>query len=171
MCRQGTSHPGLRPAHKTCASATIFIFLICISIVGFSQPIPQQMRTYVEQLHASQQAFVPEIFREQKYTKEVIASAVNYFDDTLVYVRRRMYSLIGEAGVRSQDKTIRSYSVDQLVKATSDYNNLDLLLTQFNRFTSNDFSGSAKDSLISLFKQRPPYLDQLARLVDKHFKR
>lgn len=76
-----------------------------------------------------------------------------------------MYSLVGEAGVRSQDKTIRSYSVDQLVMAFADYNNLDLLLTQFNRFTSNDFSGSAKDSLISLFKQRPPYLDQLARLV------
>lgn len=144
--------------------AFIFMFGL-IANLSYSQPIPQQMQIYVEQLHASQQASVPEIFSDQKNTKELIESAANYFDDTLVHVRRRMYSLVGEAGVRSQDKAILGQAVDQLVKAIADYNNLDLLLTQFNRFTSNDFSGSAKDSLISLFKQRPPYLDQLARLV------
>lgn len=149
-------------------SVSRYAFVLMCGLItnfSFSQSIPQQMQTYVGQLHISQNTSVPEVFMDQKNAKEVIASASNYFGDTLAQVRARMYSLVGEAGSRSQDKTIRGLAVNQLVKATADYNNLDLLLTQFNRFTSNDFSNNSKDSLISLFRQRPPYLDQLVRLV------
>lgn len=147
-------------------SSYVFVFLFgLITSFTFSQPIPQQMQAYVERLHVSQTVSVPEIFKNQKNAVEVIASASNYFGDTLSQVRARMYSLVGEAGSRSPDKTIRGLAVDQLVKATADYSNLDVLLTQLNSFTISDFSNPAKDSLTSLFRKRPPYLDQLVRLV------
>ncbi|MEZ4974053.1 MAG: hypothetical protein R2820_12140 [Cyclobacteriaceae bacterium] len=141
------------------------VLTILISFQSLAQSIPTQTQIYVAQLHQSQSASVPPALREEKNAKEIIASASQYFNDTLSRVRSRMYSLVGDAGSGSKDQNLRRQAVSKLVNATHDSENLDLLLSKLSSFAKSDFNSSSTDTLVSLFRRKPPYLDQLARLV------
>ncbi|MEZ4946410.1 MAG: HEAT repeat domain-containing protein [Cyclobacteriaceae bacterium] len=143
----------------------IMFFILFFPFAGFSQSIPQQFQTYAEQLHQSQSVAAPSALREEKNAKEVIEIAHQYFSDTLSRVRAKMYSLVGEAGVNAKDKNLRQLAVEQLVNASADFENLDLLLSKLSAFNKSDFTQPSRDTIVTLFRKKPPYLDQLTRLV------
>lgn len=143
----------------------IILLILFFPFAGLSQSIPQHIQTYVEQLHQSQSVAAPSALREEKNAKEVIEIAPQYFSDTLSRVRAKMYGLVGEAVVNSKDQNLRQLAVEQLVKASADFENLDLLLLKLSAFKKSDFTQASRDTLVVLFRKKPPYLDQLARLV------
>ncbi|MEP2667734.1 MAG: hypothetical protein ABJH04_01995 [Cyclobacteriaceae bacterium] len=143
----------------------IILLILFFPFTGFSQSTPQHIQTYVEQLHQSHSVAAPSALREEKNAKEVIEIAHQYFSDTLSRVRAKMYGLVGEAGVNAKDQSLRQLAVEQLVKASADFENLDLLLSKLSVFKKSDFTQASCDILVVLFRKKPPYLDQLARLV------
>lgn len=143
----------------------VLLSFTIISIATSAQSISQQLESYASELRQSQSASVPPALREEKNAKEIVGSASQYFIDTLSRVRAKMYSLVGDAGSGSKDQNLRRQAVSKLVNATNDSENLDLLLSKLSSFTKSDFNISSTDTLVALFRRKPPYLDQLARLV------
>lgn len=143
----------------------IVVVTILASFQSLAQSIPEQTQTYIAQLHQSLSTPVPPALKEEKNAKEIIESAPPYFADTLSRVRAKMYMLVGEAGAKSKDQNLRQQAVGKLVNASDDFDNLDLLLSKLSSFGRDDFSASSRDTLVSLFRKKPPYLDQVARLV------
>lgn len=141
-------------------------FVLCLMhTVGLSQSIPEQMLSYVGQLHESKSISVPAVFKEVRNSKTVIDEASKYFTDTLSYVRTRMYDLVGSSGKRSIDLSTRQLATGKLCSVTSDYENLDVIISQLGNFITNDFSTTSRDSLASLFRRSPPYQGELIRLI------
>lgn len=176
MSKRGTSHPLTKQTRKTCArvwnienrSKCLVIILLAILLIPFdgaAQSIPQQLQTYVVQLHQSQSVIVPVALREEKNANEVSEAAPQYFSDTLSHVRAKMYSLVGDAGTKSKDQNLRVQAVLKLVGASADLENLNLILTKLSAFNKIDFSQTSRDGLIALYKENPPYQDQLVRLI------
>lgn len=142
-------------------STSIFVLL---SLELTAQSIPQQVRTYAEQFRESRSVAMPAMLKEQKFAEEVIEAASVFFRDTIPFVRGQMYALVAQAGANAKEHGLRQQTVRKLANASSDWENLDVLIGQLARFDPGDFSPAATDTLALLFRKNPPYHDQLARL-------
>lgn len=162
MYKTGTSRQ--RTIQRT-RLAPVVLFILLVSYQSNAQSIPEQIDSYADQLRVSRSASVPAALIDQQNATEVIEEASTYFKDTLSHVRASMYDLVGSTGKISTDPSTRQLATNKLGSATSDYENLDVIISQLGNFKTNDFSTTSRDSLASLFRRSPPYQDQLLRLI------
>lgn len=161
------SHPKLKTLRwgKMSFRKIAILLLLLIAFQSYTQPISEQLQAYVDQLHQTHSGLVPTALKEERNAMEIVEAASSYFNDTLSLVRGKMYSLVGDVAVKSNDQNLREQAVQSLVNVAMDLENLDLILVKLSAFRTIDFSQTSREGLITLFKENTPYRDQLVRLI------
>lgn len=144
--------------------ATKVGFLLWCSVSWLSaQTIDQQVDEFVAQSRAAQGTAIPEaLFRAN--ASEVAKSSMRYVSDSIPQVRASIYMMLARTALQTNDQLVRQSTVSLLIDQKKDQLNNYIILTYLAQFGSNDFSGSARDSVASWVRSNPHYLDQLIRL-------
>ncbi len=137
-----------------------------ISIAGFSQSTVK-LNPYFSQLRTGKSPNIPTEFFKPENAKATLNALQIYARDTVVIVRSKATLIARIVGVRSTVTAVRQQAVTQIVSACSDKSsgNAGAALNYLTEFKKTDFTKIHRDSLIVLFRQKPPYLDILIKLV------
>lgn len=137
-----------------------------ISTTVFSQALVK-LNPYFSQLRSGKSPNIPsEVFKPEN-AKATLNALLVYAKDTVPIVRSKATLIARIVGVKSTLATVRQQAVTQIIGAVKDKSsgNAGAALTYLTEFKKSDFTKVHRDSLIVMFRRKPPYLDILIKLV------
>jgi hypothetical protein len=145
----------------------IILFFVLISFQLLSQSAIQPLNKYFAEMRQGKSPNIPQEIYKPESAKASLTALSLYSKDTLVVVRSRAALITRAIGTKSTVSAIRQQSVTQLIQAANDKStgNAGSALNYLTEFKKSDFTKVHRDSIQSLFKRNPPYIDVLAKLV------
>lgn len=122
---------------------------------------------YFAQLRAGKSPNIPiEVYKAEN-AAGILQELPVYLNDTVVVVRSKATLIARIVGLKSSAATIRQRAVTQIIRASNDKSsgNVGAALNYLTEFRKADFTKVHRDSLVAVFRRKPPHIDVLAKLV------
>lgn len=140
----------------------VFIF---ITALAFGRQ--KALDNYFAQVRTGKSPNLPAEVYKPENAKAILTALPAYAKDTVVIVRSKATLIARVVGTKSTLNPIRQQAVTQIIQAASDKStgNVGAALNYLTEFKKTDFTKVHRDSLTTLFKRNPPYIDVLAKLI------
>ncbi|HEY3429565.1 MAG TPA: hypothetical protein VGK39_02740 [Cyclobacteriaceae bacterium] len=144
-----------------------FIIILIFTASNLFSQSAVKLDSYFSQLRSGKSPNIPVEVYKPENAKSTLAALSVYSKDTLDIVRSKAALIARAVGTRSAVSAIRQQSVTHLIQAANDKSTgyAGSALNYLTEFKKTDFTKAHRDSLTSLFRRNPPYIDVLAKLA------
>lgn len=142
------------------------LFLLFSSLVR-GQDTKKILTAYFSEVRSGKYQSIPKNLFQPENAKTTLAAVVPYLKDSSIIVRAKAYALVQLVGNTTRQDNLREDAVSKLVDGIKDHDsgNAGLAIGYLQGFRKEDYTSVVKDTLVNVFKRRPPHLKEYIKLI------
>jgi HEAT repeat protein len=146
------------------------VILVSISLVSSlskAQSTETILKRHFDDVRSGRLSEIPSVLLQEKNASILLRDIHEFLGDTLSSIRSTAYTIIQRLGINSNESSIRYAVVHLLIEGCKDHDNgnAGTSLAYLTSFKKGDFNAVALDSIRSQFKNKPPHLSQIIKLI------
>lgn len=145
----------------------ILFLILQLSSIAKGQDVKSTLTAYFSEVRSGKYQSIPKNLFQPENAKATLAAVVPYMKDSSAIVRAKAYALVQLVGNTTRQDNLREDAVTKLVEGVKDRDsgNAGLAIGYLQGFRKEDYTSVVKDTLLNIFKRRPPHLKEYIKLI------